>query len=121
MMTRILVAAALLAAFASANATRVLAPVESSVEVSLANLTLPMDAGGTVTLRACADCPYSSHRLTDGARFRINRKAATLDEVLDYVTASRQSRAAIDNTLVTVFLDVNTERVTRISISRSAP
>jgi hypothetical protein len=119
MMPRVLVAATMLVAFASANATRVLDPVESSVEVALPNLTLPAEAGGTVTLRACTDCAYSSHRLSDGTEFRVNRKAATLAELLDFVAASRQSRAAIDNTLVTVFLDVNTERVTRISISRA--
>ena len=119
MMPRVLLAATMLVAFASANATRVLDPVESSVEVTLPNLTLPAEAGGTVTLRACTDCPYSNHRLSDGAEFRVNRKAATFDEFLDFVAASRQSRAAIDNTLVTVFLDVNTERVTRISISRA--
>ncbi len=119
MMLRALLAATLLAAFSNANAIRVLDPVESAVEVAVANLTLPMDAGGTVTLRACADCAYSSHRLSDGAHFRLNGKTATLQEVLDYVAATRQSRAAMDNTLVTVFLDVNTERVTRISISRA--
>lgn len=121
MTPRVLLAATMLATFGGANAMRVLDPVESAVEVSLTNLSLPVNAGGTVTLRACAECPYSNHRMTDGALFRINRKNATFDEVLEYVTALRQSRAAIDSTLVTVFLDVNSERVTRISISRSAP
>ncbi len=121
MMSRALVVAAMLLGFASAsaNATRVLDPVESAVEVAIANLNLPTDAGGTVTLRECADCAYRSHRLGDGALFRLNRKSATFQEVLEYVAATRQSRAAMDGTLVTVFLDVNTERVTRISISRA--
>ena len=119
MMYRILVAAAMLFALANANATRVLDPVESAVEVAIENLNLPTDAAGTVTLRGCADCAYRSHRLSAGALFRLNRKSATFQEVLEYVAATRQSRAAMDDMLVTVFLDVNTERVTRISISRA--
>lgn len=121
MMPRILVAAAMLFAFANANALRVLNPVENAVEVSLSNLTLPSDAAGTVTLRECTDCPYSNHRLGDGATFRVDRKAATFEEMRDFVAATRLSRAAIDNTIVTVFLDVNTARITRISMRRSAP
>jgi hypothetical protein len=121
MMSRILVLAAMLFAFANANATRVLDPVESAVEVSLANLTLPASATGTITLRECNDCPYSNHRLGDGATFLVNRKPATFEEMTEFVAAARQSRAAIDGTLVTVFLDVNTARITRISLRRNAP
>lgn len=120
MMHRLLIAATLVFAFANANAVRVLDPVESAVEVSLANLTLPTNTVGSVTLRACTDCPYSNHRLADGAQWLVNGKAVTIQEALEHVALTRQNRAAAENTLVTVFLDVNTKRVTRVAIIRRA-
>lgn len=118
MITRALFAAALLLGFSNADAFRVLEPLETSVEVSLGNLTLPASATGTVSFRPCAECPIATHRMGDRPQFLLSRKPVTFEELIDYATVVQENRTARDATLATVFLDINTQRVTRIAIIR---
>jgi hypothetical protein len=119
MMPRILIATALLLGFANTYAFRVLNPVETPVELALSALTLPSSVTGTVTFRACADCPYRTHRLSDQPKFLINHKTVTFDEFLEVAGPLHEQRATADATIVGLFLDVNTARVTRISLGRT--
>ncbi len=121
MLPRILVAAALLLGFANADAFRVMNPIETSAELALSALTLPSSPTGTITFRTCADCPYRTHRMAEQPQFLINRKAVTFQEFLEVAEPMHELRATADATLVTVFLDANTARVTRISLRRSQP
>lgn len=118
MMKRIAVTTALLAAFSSANAVRVLDPVERPVELALADLMLPTSTSGNVSFRSCAQCPISTHLLNSGSTFSLGERPVPFVEFLAVATDVRQDREASQATLVTVFLSVDNERITRIVLHR---
>jgi hypothetical protein len=118
MLSKILTTAALLSAFSAANAFRVLETIENGVEVSLAGVTLPTSADGTVTFRKCAGCPISTHRLGDNTTFLVDNRAVALADFLGVAATIRENRSASEATQVTVFLHTTTARVTRIALNR---
>jgi hypothetical protein len=116
MTIRILALFALLGFMGSANALRVIGQPERPFEVALSRLTLPPNIGGMVTVRACDECRVSTHRFADGAKFVVDGRELRFDEFLKVVTDVRGSPTTNARTVVGVFVDVNTERITRIAI-----
>ena len=117
----ILIAAALFALANSAGAVRVLEPVERAAELTLSQLTLPAGTDGTLSFRTCADCRLSSHRVTATTKYLLDGSELPLEDFRRAIEEIRESRAANDSTTAAVFLDLATERVTRVSVRRSAP
>jgi hypothetical protein len=113
---RILATFALLVATATADATRVLEQPERSVELSLAQLALPSSGGGGLTFKECADCPYSTHVLTQATQYFANGQTLPFEEFARVVAELEGNRRAADRAFAVVFLDVDTGRVTRVTL-----
>jgi hypothetical protein len=118
MKIRILAILALLGFMGSASAFRVLGQPERPFELALSQVTLPKDTAGSVTLRECDQCGISTRRFADGARFVVDGHEGKYADFLQVVADLRGNSRARDATVVTVIVDVVTERVTRIAISR---
>ena len=115
MKTRILAALILLGLVNTAGAVRVLKEVERPFEISVGQLTLPADAGGTLTLRECDTCKFGSYRLQGSTQFVLDGRQANYADFRRTVDGLRAS-AAGNATVISVFIDRTTERVTRISV-----
>jgi hypothetical protein len=118
MTTRILATLALLGFMSSAGAFRVMGQPERPVELALSGLTLPQGTGGSVTVRSCETCRISTHQFAEGARFVVDGRAVKFPDFLKVVNDIKGSPQTQDRTLVGVYVDVTTERVTRITINR---
>lgn len=113
---RIFAAFALLAAFGTAHATRVLEQPERPYELSLARITLPSSNTGGVSVKRCDDCAYSTHVLTPQTRFIVNGQSLPFAEFNRIVGELRDDERAADRAFVGVFVDVSTGRVNRITL-----
>lgn len=118
MTIRILALFALLGFMGSANAFRVLGQPERPFELALSQLTLPKDTAGSITLRACDACGISTRRFVDGAKFVIDGRELRYDDFLKIITDLRGSSSTSDAIVANVYVDVATERVTRVAIRR---
>jgi hypothetical protein len=117
-MTKFLTAVALLCVFTTAGAVRVLEQAEKPVELALSDLTLPTDNVGNLVFKECNTCRTKTHRVTAATKYFLNRRELALTDIrlaVEELRASRNAAAAIN---VAVFLDLNTEQVTRVSIQR---
>jgi hypothetical protein len=110
-----LVSLALLLAFDTAGAVRVIELVERAVELTLDELTLPSGTGTTISFSECASCGISTHRLTDETVYQANRQTLPLAEFLA-VAAEIGSGPHASLAVATVYLDIATGRVTRIEV-----
>jgi hypothetical protein len=114
MILRTLGAFALLLTFSAANGARLMEQPERPYELSLAQITLPSSASGAVTIKPCESCPYTTHVLTSATEFYINDQPlpyAEFSQLASELLGSRRERA-----FVTVFVDVTSERVTRVKL-----
>ena len=108
-MARTLILALLLSLTAPAGARTVI-ELERGVELLLANVKLPTADGGTVSFKTCGDCAYRTYRTMDATAYQANGRALTLPEFLRVV------EAAENDAVVAVFLDIASERVTRVAL-----
>ena len=111
---KILATVALLAVLGTAHATRVLEQPEVGYELTLQQLTLPASASGGVTMKRCDDCAYSTHVLTGTTQFFVNELPlpyAEFKRLVDEARADRRTTA-----FAGLFLDVETGRVTRVTL-----
>jgi hypothetical protein len=116
MTRKIWITVALLMSFNTAGAVRVLEQVERAVELTLGELTLPNDNGGTINFKECAKCPVSTHRVTNATVYRANGQTLALVDFQRLVADIRQRPKANDTTIAAVFLDIASGRVTRVQI-----
>jgi hypothetical protein len=116
-MSRFVVTIALLLTFNTAGAARVLEMLERAVELTLLGVTLPTDIGGTISFKSCGGCTYSTHRTTDATTFEVNGQAIAFSEFLGVVREIHDvPGTAEDEALLTVYLDIATDRVTRVAL-----
>jgi hypothetical protein len=113
---KILATFALLALFGTAHAARVLEQPEQGYELSLEQLTLPSSAGGGVTMKRCDECSYSTHILTSATQYYVNGQILPFDEFKQIADELRGNRRALETTLAGLFIDVETGRVTRLTL-----
>jgi hypothetical protein len=118
MTIRILAILALLGFMGSASAFRVLGQPERPFELTLSQITLPKDTGGSVTLHECEKCGISTRRFFDGAKFVIDGREIRYADFLQVVNDLRGNSKTNDATVVNVYIDIATERVTRVAIRR---
>ena len=118
MTIRILATLALLGLVNTAGAFRVLGQPERPFELPLSQLTLPKDTGGSVTLRECDNCGITTRRFANGAKFVIDGREVRFADFVQVVTDLRGNRKAGDATVANVFIDIATERITRVAIHR---
>ena len=116
MMSRILIAVALLGLANTAGALRVLEQVERAAELTLSQLTLPSGTDGTLSFKTCAECRTSSHRVTAVTKYLLDGREVPFEDFLVAVADIRKSRTANERSTAAVYLDIATERVTRVSV-----
>ncbi len=97
-------------------ATQVYDAIENGFEIAVVDLTLPDGAGGNVTFRTCDSCPIASHRMTETTTFSYNGQLLAYPDFLQSVNNARRSPTLRQSASAGVFVDVNTKRVTRISV-----
>jgi hypothetical protein len=114
MAIKTLVAATLLAALGTANATRVIDLIENAFELSLADLTLPTAANGGVSFRRCADCAFTTHVLQASTQFRVNNQDLPFEEFIRVANELRADSRTREATFAGVFIDIDSGRVTRV-------
>jgi hypothetical protein len=120
MIRPILTAAILLASFNAAHAVRVLETVENGVELALSELRLPTSDTGNVSFSACPTCRVSVHRVTPETQYFVNGAALSLVDFLRVAGEIDAIRNGPETTLAGVFIDLQSGRVTRITLHRSA-
>jgi hypothetical protein len=114
-MPRLLIAIVLLLSAATA-AARTLELIERAAELALDQVTFPTAVGGTVNFRDCVDCAISTHRTTDATVFVANGRTLSLADFLDVAAQIRAQAGKEKSTVVTVFLDIASGRVTRVTL-----
>ena len=118
MIRTILTAAILMASFSTAHALRVLEAVENGVELALSELKLPTSETGNVSYTACATCRISVHRVTPETQYFVNGAALSLADFLRVADEIDAIRNGSETTLAGVFIDLQSGRVTRITLHR---
>jgi hypothetical protein len=116
MLRKTFVTLALLTALQPATASRVVEQIERGVELTLNQLSLPSADGGTVSFRECTDCPIKTHVLMADAIFTTNGQIVGLPDLLRFAEDIEDRPSAAERTMAVVFLDIATNRVTRIEV-----
>lgn len=115
-MTRAMITLVLTLALSAAAAARTLELVEGAYEVRLGDVTLPRSAAGSAVFTPCADCDSVGLQVTSSTRYFVSDRALPLPEFLEAVAALREATDDGEETLVGVFFDLRTNRVTRITV-----
>ena len=109
-------ALALLLLVDAAAAVRVLEPVERAVELTLDRLALPAEGGNAVRFRECRSCASRSHRLLESTIFQASGQTLPLREFRRVAHGIAAKANGAERAVVVVFLDIATQRVTRIEL-----
>jgi len=116
-MSRLLITLALALSFATGAAARTIILLERGVELTLPRVKLPAALGGTVTFQVCATCNYNTHLTTATTEYLVNGRALPFSEFLRVVEEIYDRPGTPeDDAVVTVFLDLETDRVTRVTL-----
>jgi hypothetical protein len=107
---------ALAATFGTAQAARVIDQPERPYELALEQVTLPSSASGGVTVKPCPDCTYSTHVLTSATQFLLNGQLVPFVEFSRVAEELRANDRLSAATVAGVFVDIETGRVTRLSL-----
>ena len=113
---RIFATFALLAALGTAHAARVLEQPQRSFEVSLSQLTLPSNANGGLSVKACDACAYSTHVLSANTQYFVNNQPVAFADFSRIAGDLRGNRRTLETTVAGVFIDIDTGRVDRVSL-----
>ena len=113
---KIFATVALLAMLGSAQAARVIEQPEEGYELALEQLTLPSTASGGVTMKRCDECAYTTHVLTNSTRYFVNGQVLPFDEFKRIADELRADRAARETALANLYVDIDTGRVTRLTL-----
>jgi hypothetical protein len=120
MIRKFCVLAVALGAMSSASAVRVLEQPEGAYELDPVTVTLPASSAGSVIFRSCPDCTTVTLRVSSTTTYEINGAPLTLEEFLRRTTELRESRGGWGESVLTVFYDVETHRVTRMALFQRA-
>jgi hypothetical protein len=112
---KLVVALALVLGLDTAGAVRVVEQVERAVELTLDQLTLPSQDGSTVSFRECDDCPVKTHVLQNTTVYTANRQVVGLTDLLR-IAQEIESKNRAQQAMAVVFLDIATDRITRIEV-----
>ena len=115
-MAKPLLIVALLLSFAAPAGARTIIALERAFAVTLPSVRLPAGDVGTVSFKTCADCAYRTHRTMATTGYEANGRSLPLSELLRVVDDIERAGKQ-DDTVVAVFLDIATERVTRVTLN----
>jgi hypothetical protein len=106
----------LLGSATASYAARPLVPVERGLELPLQDITLPVASDSAVQFRICATCSLETHSVTRDTEYLFNHRKLALADFLAAVKELRERPSMLGRTLAGVYLDLETERVTRIAV-----
>ena len=112
----LLIVALLLLSLAAPAGARTIIQLERAFAMTLPGVKLPAGDVGTVSFKTCADCPYRTHRTMAETVYQANGRSLPLVDLLRVVDDIERAGKQ-DDTVVAVFLDIATERVTRVTLS----
>lgn len=115
-MTRLTFALSLLLVAGAASAGRTLEIVENGTEASLADMTMPSSSAGTVIFKTCDTCDPKSLRVTSDTRYFIGDQQLPLDDFKRAVDRIRQEAGGDPQSIVGVYTERESGRVTRIKV-----
>jgi hypothetical protein len=118
-MSRIIIAIAVILSSATAAwALEVVSQPEKGVELTLAALTLPNGATGAIRYRTCEDCPLEQHRITARTKYLVDRQEVAFADFVLAADGIRQQGDSAQTTFVGVYIDIESQNVNRIALSR---
>jgi hypothetical protein len=94
----------------------VLEQVERPLELTLADLTLPVADGGTISFRECPACSLSTHRLMASTEYRVNGQTVPVADFLRIAGEIGDKPNGAEKAMAVVFLDLETGRITRFEV-----
>ena len=107
---------ALLLSLTAPAGARTVIELERGFELTLPGVKLPTADSGTVSFKTCADCAYRTHRTMAATVYESNGRSLPLPEFLRVVDDIERAGKASD-AVVAVFLDIASERVTRVTLN----
>ena len=107
---------ALLLSLAAPAGARTIVELERAFVMTLPGVKLPAAEVGTVSFKTCADCAYRTHRTMATTVYEANGRSLPLSEFL-LVVDDIEHAGKQDDAVVAVFLDIATERVTRVTLN----
>jgi hypothetical protein len=108
---KVLISALLLSiAFAASADMRV---VSQAYEVSLKDLRMPRNHGGTIAFKECDSCEYVMKRVNADTQYRLNGRSISLDK-FRFAIGNVEDRKAQP---VTVLHHLESDRVTVIAVN----
>jgi hypothetical protein len=102
----------------NAWAYRVIEQLEDAYELFLDEIELPGSIAGSVSFKPCNLCDAMSMTVTAATRYYTNGTLLALDDFRDVANAIRKVPGHEENTVITVFFDLNSMRVNRLEIDQ---
>lgn len=115
-MYRRLIAIAIACVSLNASAALTLQLVEGAHELFLADVSFPSSIAGNVTFKTCSSCDTQVLPVDSGTAFVGPAGAVSLDEFRATVAELRSMPNGSQTTAVGVFYNLETNRVTRVSL-----
>jgi len=100
----------------NAGAAQTLQLVEGAHELFLADVIFPSSIAGNVTFKICSSCDTQVLPVDSGTAFVGPAGAVSLDEFRNLVAEIRSTPNGNQTTAVGVFYNLETNRVTRVSL-----
>lgn len=115
---RFLLLACCLSTVTELSATRVLEQREDAYEVQLGEVILPRSLAGTVIFKPCSECETVALRVSGQTFYSIDGHPIALEDLAQAVEEIRQTNGGNSRTLVYVFFEPQSKRVTRLALDR---
>jgi hypothetical protein len=117
--TILVIAAMSLSSMGTAWALKIVGQPETSFELTLAGLTLPANASGTVRVQTCDTCKFQALSVTAATKYFLDGHEVGLDDFALTVAGLREQGDSAASTFVGVYVDIASQRVNRITLLRS--
>ena len=98
------------------SATRVLEQLEDAHEVPLGEVSLPRSVAGTVIFKPCAACETVALRVSPRTLYSVDEHLVVLKDLLKAAEELRQTDGGNSETLVYIFFEPQSMRVTRLDL-----
>ena len=117
MIRAILISTLVLGAIGTAwAAPRIIDQPEGAIELSFGDVRMPTSTAGSVIFKTCQQCESKSLLVNRDTGYFANGTALQFPQFLEIVQELRQSRSARQGVFVGVFYNLESKRVTRITL-----
>ena len=72
-------------------------------------------------MKRCDECTYSTHVLTSSTQYFVNGQALPFDEFKQIADEVRSDRVARETALACLYINIDTGRVTRVTLIHRGP